>query len=129
MLQNRLLHDDMKESGLLPVLARQMREYNHRHQPRSHAADLAEAVHIVLRMLDRLNRSGLARRISPVSVFGPVAVLCRACLQLLGKDKNDSRCPCVGCTGRGWRVLGKAEAAHPEASAKGSSANTSAAWC
>ena len=37
---NRLLHDDMKESGLLPVLGRLMRDFNPKTQPRSHAADV-----------------------------------------------------------------------------------------
>ncbi|KAK9830387.1 hypothetical protein WJX72_011470 [[Myrmecia] bisecta] len=54
-LQRRLLHDDMKESGLLPVLGRLIKGFHYKFQPRSHAADLVEAIHVVLRMLDRLN--------------------------------------------------------------------------
>ena len=38
----RLLHDDMKESGLLPVLCRVMRDFNPKKQPRSHAADVLQ---------------------------------------------------------------------------------------
>ena len=54
----RLLHDDLKESGLLPVLARLVKGFNWRHQPRRHALDLVAAVHVVLRMLHHLNSSG-----------------------------------------------------------------------
>ncbi|KAL4422339.1 hypothetical protein ABPG75_008536 [Micractinium tetrahymenae] len=54
-LQRRLLHDDLKESGLLPVLARLIKGYNFRFQPRSHAVDLIETLHVVLGMLDRLS--------------------------------------------------------------------------
>ncbi|KAL4855933.1 Protein timeless [Chlorella vulgaris] len=53
-LQRRLLHDDLKESGLLPVLSRLIKGYNFRFQPRSHAVDLVETLHVVLGMLDRL---------------------------------------------------------------------------
>ncbi|KAK9804992.1 hypothetical protein WJX73_009460 [Symbiochloris irregularis] len=53
-LQRRLLQDDQRESGLLPVLARLIKGFSHRHQPRSHAGDLVECVHVVLRLLDRL---------------------------------------------------------------------------
>ena len=38
----RLLHDDMKESGLLPVLCRVMRDFNPKKQPRNHAADVLQ---------------------------------------------------------------------------------------
>ena len=54
----RLLHDDLKESGLLPVLARLVKAFNWRHQSRRHATDLVAAVHVVLRMLHHLNSSG-----------------------------------------------------------------------
>jgi timeless len=53
-LQRRLLHDDMRGSGLLPVVARLVRGYNYRFQPRQHAVDLVEVLHIVLCTLDRL---------------------------------------------------------------------------
>ncbi|KIY94294.1 hypothetical protein MNEG_13668, partial [Monoraphidium neglectum] len=53
-LARRLLHDDMKESGLLPVLAKLIKKFSARHEPRSAACVLAEAVHLVLRLYDRL---------------------------------------------------------------------------
>ena len=56
----RLLQDDQKESGLLPVLGRLVKAFSHRHQPRSHAGDLVESIHVVLRLLDRLCRAGAA---------------------------------------------------------------------
>lgn len=40
------------------VLSRLIRGYNYRFQPRSHALDLVECLHIVLSMLDRLAASG-----------------------------------------------------------------------
>ncbi|KAK9842310.1 hypothetical protein WJX81_005935 [Elliptochloris bilobata] len=55
-LQRRLLHDDQKESGLLPVLARLIKTFSHKYQPVSHAGDLVEALHLVLRLLERLSR-------------------------------------------------------------------------
>ncbi|GBF93528.1 hypothetical protein Rsub_06248 [Raphidocelis subcapitata] len=53
-LARRLLHDDMKESGLLPVLSKLIRRFSERNEPRSAAAVLAEAVHLTLRLYDRL---------------------------------------------------------------------------
>ena len=41
-LPPRLLHDDLKESGLLPVLARLMKAWDPKHQPRSYATDLIQ---------------------------------------------------------------------------------------
>lgn len=57
-LQRKLLHDDQKDSGLMPVLSRLIRGYNYRFQPRSHAIDLVETLHVVLCMLDRLASPG-----------------------------------------------------------------------
>ncbi|KAK9840302.1 hypothetical protein WJX74_007181 [Apatococcus lobatus] len=54
-LQRRLLHDDQKESGLLPVLGRLIKGFNFQHQNRDHAVDLVEALHVVLRLLERLS--------------------------------------------------------------------------
>ena len=54
----RLLHDDLKESGLLPVLARLMKQFVFKHQSKEHAQDLVRALHVVLRMLERLSREG-----------------------------------------------------------------------
>ena len=48
----------MKDSGLLPVLGRSIKSFNRRNQPRSYAVAAVEALHVVLRMLDRLNTSG-----------------------------------------------------------------------
>ena len=48
----------MKESGLLPVTGRLLKSFNFAYQPRSHAVDLVQALHVILRMLDRLNTSG-----------------------------------------------------------------------
>ncbi|GIM10270.1 hypothetical protein Vretimale_14060, partial [Volvox reticuliferus] len=53
-LQRRLLHDDMQESGLLPVLSRLMTSFVPSYQPRSYACDLVMSLHYVLRMYDRL---------------------------------------------------------------------------
>ncbi len=49
----------MKESGLLPVVGRLLKNFTFAYQPRSHAVDLVQALHIILRMLDRLNASGM----------------------------------------------------------------------
>jgi hypothetical protein len=54
----RLLHDDMKDSGLLPVLARLVKAYSARHSPRAYAVDIVVALHTTLRLLTRLNTSG-----------------------------------------------------------------------
>ncbi|CAL5223392.1 g5900 [Coccomyxa viridis] len=55
-LQRRLLHDDQKESGLLPVLARLIKQFDRKYQSREHANDLVQCLHVVLRMLKRLGR-------------------------------------------------------------------------
>ena len=54
----RLLHDDQKESGLLPVLARLVKQFVFKFQTKQHAKDLIQALHVVLRMLERLTREG-----------------------------------------------------------------------
>ena len=54
----RLLHDDQKESGLLPVLSRLLKGFSFKHQPRSHAKEIVEAIHITLRLLERLSKQG-----------------------------------------------------------------------
>ena len=43
------------------MLARLVKSFNWRHQPRRHAVDLVAAVHVVLRMLHHLNSSGMQR--------------------------------------------------------------------
>ncbi|BDA45591.1 Topoisomerase 1-associated factor 1 at N-terminal half [Coccomyxa sp. Obi] len=55
-LQRRLLHDDLKESGLLPVLARLVKQFVFKFQSKEHAKDLIQALHLVLRMLERLSQ-------------------------------------------------------------------------
>jgi hypothetical protein len=62
---SRLLHDDMKDSGLLPVLARLVKGYSARHSPRPYAVDVVVALHTTLRLLTRLNTSGDQHRIWP----------------------------------------------------------------
>ena len=54
----RLLHDDQKESGLLPVLSRLIKQFVFKHQSREHANDLVQALHVVLRLLERLSCNG-----------------------------------------------------------------------
>ena len=39
-------------------MGRLLKAFNFAYQPRSHACDLVQALHVVLRMLDRLNASG-----------------------------------------------------------------------
>eukprot|EP00891_Asterochloris_glomerata_P008793 jgi/Astpho2/8793/Aster-05348 len=56
-LQRRLFHDDLRESGLLPVTARAIKNFSGRTQPATHAQDLVQTVHVILRMLERLNAS------------------------------------------------------------------------
>ena len=54
----RLLHDDQKESGLLPVLSRLIKQFVFKYQSKEHAKDLVQALHVVLRLLERLSRNG-----------------------------------------------------------------------
>lgn len=79
----RLLHDDMKESGLLPVTGRLLKSFNFAYQPRSHAVDLVQALHVILRMLDRLNTSGTWNRLntSGISCYVAPSTLSHAWMQ------------------------------------------------
>lgn len=43
---------------MLPVTGRLLKSFNFAFQPRSHAVDLVQALHVILRMLDRLNTTG-----------------------------------------------------------------------
>jgi hypothetical protein len=54
----RLLHDDQKESGLLPVLARLVKQFVFKFQSKEHAKDIVQALHVVLRLLERLTKQG-----------------------------------------------------------------------
>ena len=71
-----------QESGLLPVFGRLIKMFNHRWQPKSHAVDLVDTLHVVLRMLDRLNSQG--ERNLPLTP----AQLCCAC----GVNLQGERC-------------------------------------
>ena len=61
----RLLHDDQKESGLLPVLARLIKQFVFKYQSKEHAKDLVQALHVVLRLLERLSRNGPSEDLPP----------------------------------------------------------------
>ncbi|CAD7696779.1 unnamed protein product [Ostreobium quekettii] len=54
-LQRRLLHDDMRESGLLPVLGRLIRGFSKKYQGRQDATDMVEALHVVLETYEKLS--------------------------------------------------------------------------
>ena len=58
-LDCRLLQDDQKESGLLIVLSGALKQFDFRRQPRSHAATGVEAVHITIRLLQKLSSQGV----------------------------------------------------------------------
>ena len=55
-------------ASILQVLARLIRGYNFRFQPRSHGVDLVETLHVVLGVLDRLSSAG-----EPAALFGKLA--------------------------------------------------------
>jgi hypothetical protein len=70
----RLLHDDQKESGLLPVLARLIKQFDRKFQGREHANEIVQCLHVVLRMLDRLAKEGESfreafQRLLPTQVY------------------------------------------------------------
>ena len=82
----RLFHDDLRESGLLPVTARAIKNFSGRTQPATHAQDLVQTVHVILRMLERLNASG-----------GESGQLARSLLQSsCWADKRGHSCSCAG---------------------------------
>ena len=90
----RLLHDDQKESGLLPILARLIKQFDHRVQSRDHAHDLVQCLHVVLRMLERLGREGEDERFASAAE-SLMLLLLFAC-----------PCPCLCCfVCRNWRQL------------------------
>ena len=70
----RLLHDDQKESGLLPVLARLIKTFSHKFQPLSHAGDLVETLHLVLRLLERLSNQGAWPTLSHCGLWLPCSL-------------------------------------------------------
>ena len=53
-LQRALLFDDMKESGLLALLSRSVKQFDHANQSVREAADLIDGVHVALLTLDSL---------------------------------------------------------------------------
>lgn len=62
---HRMLHDDMRESGLLPVLAKLVKDFSARRSSRVYAADLVAALHSTMRLLTRLSLSGAPSTHSP----------------------------------------------------------------
>eukprot|EP00884_Botryococcus_braunii_P014003 jgi/Botrbrau1/22603/Bobra.176_1s0033.1 len=56
-LQRRLFYDDNKDEGILPTLASVIKHFTLRYQPKWHAADVAETLHLTLRMLHRLSNA------------------------------------------------------------------------
>ena len=53
------------------MLSRLVKGFSHRHQPRSHAADLVESIHVLLRLLERLSSQGESLTVAhpmPISV-------------------------------------------------------------
>ena len=125
----RLLHDDQKESGLLPILARLIKQFDHRVQSRDHAHDLVQCLHVVLRMLERLGREGTDERFASVAeslmLLLILPVLVRVCAAL-SASTGDSLIICslpsclklfaLSC--RGWRFPGakKASQGRPQES-------------
>ena len=90
----------MRDSGLLPVLARLVKGYSARHSPRSHACDLVSALHTTLRLLTRLNASGW----STSTQFSSVQTSCR---MVCAQQTLDSRLHCsIGCFARLWSTCG-----------------------
>ena len=114
----RLLHDDQKESGLLPILARLIKQFDHRVQSRDHAHDLVQCLHVVLRMLERLGREGEDER------FASVAESLMLLLKLA--------CPClclycfVCCN---WRQLDKLLTAQPSKIGRFEVQRLEGSWC
>ena len=72
-LQRRLLHDDLADSGLLPVLARLMGGFNFARQGRAYACDLVTALSHVLKMYDRCGRGVV---VGGVCVFVGLGCVC-----------------------------------------------------
>jgi len=55
-LQRRLAFDDSKDSGILEILTRTVREFSYSAHSRAHAVNMVEVLHLILGMLDRLTR-------------------------------------------------------------------------
>lgn len=93
---HRLLHDDQKESGLLPVLSRLIKQFVFKYQSKEHAKDIVQALHVVLRLLERLSRNGKLR-LNPISVTA-------TCLESMSLPAKQSDLGCLPCKRRGWGV-------------------------
>lgn len=68
-LQRRLLHDDSKDAGVLNRIVGSMKEFKkhdkkiarqERRESREYAADLAKAMHVVLRIYERLGKQNFS---------------------------------------------------------------------
>ena len=68
----RLLHDDQKESGLLPTVARLIKTFAARFQPKSHAGNLVRTMHLILRLLERLSSQGPPGILRAVQLYSPL---------------------------------------------------------
>ena len=56
-LQRKLLHDDLRQSGLFPLLCRMIKNYNMKNQPASQAGDMMEALYIIIHTFERLDKT------------------------------------------------------------------------
>lgn len=56
-LQRKLLHDDLRQSGLFPLLCRMIKSYNMKNQPKSQAGDMMEALYIIIHTFERLDKT------------------------------------------------------------------------
>ena len=71
----RLLHDDQRESGLLPVLSRLIKQFVFKYQSRDHARDLVQALHVVIRLLERLSQNGTLTMDGQLQLPGNICLL------------------------------------------------------
>ncbi|KAG7667153.1 hypothetical protein NADE_003050 [Nannochloris sp. 'desiccata'] len=55
-LQRRLAFDDSKDSGILEILTRTIRDFSYSAHSRVHAVNMVEVLHLILGMLDRLTK-------------------------------------------------------------------------
>lgn len=58
-MQSKILHNNLKDSGLVPLIARSIKGYDWRKEGVAHAPALVEMVHVILKTLDRLAEGGL----------------------------------------------------------------------
>jgi timeless len=55
-LQRRLVFDDSKDSGIVEILTRTIRDFSYSAHSRGHAVNMVEVLHLILGMLDRLTK-------------------------------------------------------------------------